>query len=162
MASAFLSFLSNSYLIAIPSTLLPAFGSFEDLQDGCLTRRPQHPTSSLCQPLVGTAMPADQNFWFRQDRIFLQPRSGFFATLLGVACKDDIRASRWEFLLRNCKQANRVKSSSKKLWVLFLLRTGKKMSNLAIIITQRVVEQWQMTRPKKMMWKSQRTKWFGF
>ena len=48
--------------------LLSYFGS---LQDGCLTRRPQHPTS-LCHPLVGTAMPADEEFWFRQDRFFLR------------------------------------------------------------------------------------------
>ena len=34
-------------------------------------------------------------------------------TSLGVACKDDIPASRWEFLLRNPKQTNRVYSSQK-------------------------------------------------
>ena len=96
----------------LPPFFLPSFQDLQDLQDGCLTRRSQHPTS-LCQPLVGTAMPAAQNFWFRQDRIFSLLRSGFFVTSLGVACKDDIPPNRWEFLLRNCKQSNRVWASPK-------------------------------------------------
>ena len=39
-------------------------------------------------------------------------------TSLGVACKDDIPANRWEFLLRNCKQTNRVVSSQKYFAIL--------------------------------------------
>ena len=71
----YFSFLSFLFAFFYGNFFLPFY--FGSLQDGCLTRRPQHPTS-LCHPLVGTAMPADEQFWFRQDRFFLRQGVDFY------------------------------------------------------------------------------------
>ena len=122
--------------------------SFGSLQDGCLTRRPQHPTS-LCHPLVGTAMPAAEKFWFRQDRIFLLPRSGFLWRLWEWPVRTTFPQTAGNFSYAIANRPTEWYPHKSILLFYVKLWTVWKTSYM-YFVTQRVVGLWQKTPAEEL------------